>query len=267
MKAHRTKVSLALISAAFLFGCQEQASSPVGLEGPGPQFGAKKCVLEPDAKGCKDTKEGGQGGVPALLEMTGGMTTPTTTPSLPQLQPVDFQDGENTLVLNNPMPIEFAMALAATHSATRKACVEFVGKRANPSADDLDKLFNKLTDKLGNDGNGNRRFFVHIDKNALDDNSPNEHTISINWEDDNNEKFSVSVGKLSPTEQGTSTVTLSSGNLSSGVTVTFTGGYIRLRNRTGRVQEYFNLTCPIAIPVGKSDGDVITMHLSLPEAG
>ena len=39
MKAHLTKLSLALLSAVFLLGCQEQASSPVGLEGP--QFDKK----------------------------------------------------------------------------------------------------------------------------------------------------------------------------------------------------------------------------------
>ena len=35
MKAHLTKVSLALLSAAFLLGCQEQGSEPVGPEGLG----------------------------------------------------------------------------------------------------------------------------------------------------------------------------------------------------------------------------------------
>ena len=34
MKAHLAKVSLALLSAAFLLGCQEQGSEPVGPEGP-----------------------------------------------------------------------------------------------------------------------------------------------------------------------------------------------------------------------------------------
>ncbi len=38
MKAHLTKVSLALLSMVFLFGCQEQGSGPVGLEGLGPEF-------------------------------------------------------------------------------------------------------------------------------------------------------------------------------------------------------------------------------------
>ena len=44
MKAHLAKVSLALLSAAFLLGCQDQASSPVGLDGLGPQFGGPHAV-------------------------------------------------------------------------------------------------------------------------------------------------------------------------------------------------------------------------------
>ena len=38
MKAHLAKVSLALLSTAFLLGCQEQGSNPVGPEGLGPEF-------------------------------------------------------------------------------------------------------------------------------------------------------------------------------------------------------------------------------------
>ena len=38
MKAHLAKVSLALLSVAFLLGCQEQGSDPVGPEGLGPEF-------------------------------------------------------------------------------------------------------------------------------------------------------------------------------------------------------------------------------------
>ncbi len=37
MKAHLTKVSLALLSTVFLLGCQEQGSEPVGPEGLGVQ--------------------------------------------------------------------------------------------------------------------------------------------------------------------------------------------------------------------------------------
>ena len=38
MKAHLTKVSLALLSAAFLLGCQDQGSGVVGPDGLSPQF-------------------------------------------------------------------------------------------------------------------------------------------------------------------------------------------------------------------------------------
>ena len=42
---HLTKVSLALLSAVFLLGCQEQGSGPVGLEGP--QFDKKGTPGDP----------------------------------------------------------------------------------------------------------------------------------------------------------------------------------------------------------------------------
>ncbi len=38
MKAHLTKVSLALLSTVFLLGCQDMGSGPVGPEGLGPEF-------------------------------------------------------------------------------------------------------------------------------------------------------------------------------------------------------------------------------------
>jgi hypothetical protein len=38
MKAHLAKLSLALLSTVFLFGCQDLGSGPVGLDGLGPEF-------------------------------------------------------------------------------------------------------------------------------------------------------------------------------------------------------------------------------------
>ena len=69
MKAHLTKVSLALLSAAFLLGCQEQGSEPVGPEGP--QFN------KPDAEGHNHDKDddGGGGPQPATLDLASGMLT------------------------------------------------------------------------------------------------------------------------------------------------------------------------------------------------
>ncbi len=54
MKSHLAKVSLALLSTVFLFGCQEQGSDPVGPEGLGPEFTHKN--------GEHGTSGGGGGG-------------------------------------------------------------------------------------------------------------------------------------------------------------------------------------------------------------
>ena len=234
-------LSITLLGAAFLWGCQEQASSPVGLDGLRPQFGAKKCVRDNTLPGCSGGDEaGGQGGVLANLEMTGGMTASGQT--------VEFLDGNNTLIFGSSLTL--AMALSATEGAGIDACTPFSRKKAvNP---DFATLFSKLTD-----GSQVRQLFVHIDKNALTDAS-NEHAITVVWTDGDG-SFNASVGRISPNMPGTSTVTLS-GNLSPSedVTVTFTGGSIRLRDKTDRVPEHFHLTCPIPA------GDAITMTLSLP---
>ncbi len=52
MKVHLVKLSLACLSAAFLLGCQEQGSEPVGPEGLGPVF-AKPGAC-PGHPSCKD---------------------------------------------------------------------------------------------------------------------------------------------------------------------------------------------------------------------
>ena len=68
MKSNLTKVSLALVSAVFLLGCQDQGSGPVGPDGLGPQF----------AKGGKPGKPGGGrggggGGALSLFDRPGGL--------------------------------------------------------------------------------------------------------------------------------------------------------------------------------------------------
>ncbi len=60
MKAHLTKLSLALLSTVFLLGCQEQGSGPVGPEGLGPEFDHKP----------KHNPGGGGGGDPQLFKVT-----------------------------------------------------------------------------------------------------------------------------------------------------------------------------------------------------
>ncbi len=70
MKAHLTKVSLALLSTVFLLGCQDMGSEPVGPEGLGPEFTHKN--------GAEHGKGGGGGGGNSEafeLDLAGGMTT------------------------------------------------------------------------------------------------------------------------------------------------------------------------------------------------
>ena len=84
MKAHLAKVSLALLSAVFLLGCQDMGSGPVGPGGRGPEFAAKKCTDGPTLPGCGGgNDDGGAGGTVDLFLSLGfncdvGATTTTT---------------------------------------------------------------------------------------------------------------------------------------------------------------------------------------------
>ena len=68
MKAHLTKVSLALLSTVFLFGCQDLGSGPVGPEGLGPEFAkpGNRCPGHPSCSGDDAS---------VSVTMTGGMNT------------------------------------------------------------------------------------------------------------------------------------------------------------------------------------------------
>ena len=238
-----------LLSMAFLLGCQEQSSSLVGLEGLGPEFAPKKCVLNSTAKGCDGDEEGGMGDVPADLTMSGGMVASGLVSS--------FLEGANQINFGAGPTFSLKFEMDATFAdgggSRLDECTEFKGKRA-ASSPDFAALFDKLQD---DDETLDRTLFVHIDKNALDiggGETSEESAISVVWTD-GAESFNVSVGRLSPTQPGESAVTLD-GDLSTGRTITFTGGKIRLTNKTGRVQERFHLICPIP------DADVITMILT-----
>ena len=77
MKSHLTKVSLALLSAAFLLGCQGQGSEPVGPEGP--QFDKK------DADG--NHNHGGDDGGGGALEVTFTTHVALTSPTFTTIAP------------------------------------------------------------------------------------------------------------------------------------------------------------------------------------
>ena len=71
MKAHLAKVSLALLSTVFLFGCQERGSEPVGPEGLGPEF-AKVKNCDPTLRKSPPIVQPPRGGRPNSNRDAGG---------------------------------------------------------------------------------------------------------------------------------------------------------------------------------------------------
>ena len=239
MKSHLTKISLAVLSTVFLLGCQEQGSGAVGPEGPQFHGGAGDCNgHHKNDMGCDGG--GGDVHVEANLTMTGGMTASS--------QPVRFKDGENN--------IEFIGAITLKMNLTNTLRVDCTESSRRKAVDpDFDTLFDKLVD-------GPRlrsSIFVDVDMNDLGGVSEGS-TIHVVW-DDNDGSFNLNVGRLTTAGTGESTVT-AIGGLSepNGLTVTFTGGEIRLRNLTGKNPEHFNLTCPVHVD------DVITMVMTAVES-
>ncbi len=83
MKFNLTKISIALLSAVFILGCQDQGSGPVGPDGLVPQFDRKSddqfCldgVTLRDKGHCHgDDGDTGGGDASVSVTMSGGMTT------------------------------------------------------------------------------------------------------------------------------------------------------------------------------------------------
>jgi len=87
MKAHLTKLSLALLSTVFLLGCQDMGSGPVGPDELVPQFG----------KGGGKGKPGGDGDVtPMQATFTLGDLNTPISPTFLNIDPIGFE--KNLLV-------------------------------------------------------------------------------------------------------------------------------------------------------------------------
>jgi len=246
MKSHLAKVSLALLSAAFLLGCQEQGSGPVGPEGVGIQ--AKKEKVCPGHPSCKDDGNG-DGTLKADLTMTSGMLT-NPSPQTVQLQENDQSLGM-TASSNTVGEITLEIALVDTHKAGIDVCVP-----KDVDLDDTEDIARAQTlfDKLEAAPHEILGFFVDIDKNNLGSPSK-DHNVSVTWKDaSGGGPFDVRLGtarKLRPDEHAVARVT--SGYINGNFTVEFSGGTVLLKNRTGRVRDHFTLACP--------NRDVVTMVL------
>ena len=252
MKAHLAKLSLALLSAVFLLGCQDLGSEPVGPEGLGIQLARKK-----------PPKDGGGGGtVPADITVTGGLVTQDLTDGTPNTQVVGFKDSGTEIELSATDPksvrINLAFNMINTLAATRLVCVQ--SGRGSPDDEQLNTLFNLLQ----HDVRTINFFFVGIDKTVLVEDTDNpgvfvgaseDHRIAANGHVDGTTRlFKVATfGNLPDVPE----ITVSkSGNITSGLTFVFTGGSIRLGNLGGTrtAQDNFYLTCP--------NLDTITMVLT-----
>ncbi len=85
MKTQSLTMGLAFLVAAFMWGCQEQASSPVGPEGLGPQFDQPSptnpnCAV-PDAKGHCHGGGDNPEGPDVDVTLMGGIMTPEPQPA------------------------------------------------------------------------------------------------------------------------------------------------------------------------------------------
>lgn len=189
-------------------------------------------------------KGGNRAKTQADLTMSGGMTASG--------QVVQVGEGEKkTTVINNDASgrpgVTVGLALTGTHNAgfTGGVCTLSQPKRGNPD-------YNTLFDKLIDGSQPRSEFWVSVDKTALGAPSK-ESELSVGWEDEDG-TFRLSVGKPDPKHAGASTVTMT-GDLATGLTITFTGGSVRVRDWTGSPNQRYNITCPLAA------GDAITMVL------
>lgn len=213
MKKHALTMSVAVLSAALLLGCQEQGSGPVGPDGLGPAFSHK------------DSHNPGRGNgdvTPIMVDLSGGMRASD--------QPVVVQkDNERELVLRGDGKIEFALAMVIDVGSCE------VTKGTPVKGDDE---FNALIGRVV-DESQDRTFNMTVDKTSLNSSS-DKHQINTTWTEMAGD-FSLRVGTLDKFPQGGSvTVTVTK---SDDDTYTFIGGGVLIWDRTGRVRDHVKIKC------------------------
>lgn len=201
---------------------------------------ACEAVVSPEPPGVLMAK-GGEKGPPdrdppgnteATVTVTGGVVT-----SDPAAQTVDLDENDNRVDFNNTAA-NLEVRMLATHGVGLAAC-EVVGNRKDPTADQQQALIDKLDDALHV-----RRIFVTIDKTALGSPST-DHQVGVTWTDEDEGPFDIQIGVEPRSHPATPpTATVVGGDIASDFTVEFSGGTLRLRNRTGKPRDHFSLDCP-----------------------
>lgn len=158
MKAHLAKVSLALLSTVFLFGCQDMGSGPMGPEGLGPEFN-------------KPPHDHGDKGDPEQSTLT--LADGIQATALPVTVKWDRDDKfrvNNTDFMHN-------IQMTFTDLGT---CVGFKGTKSGvlPSPEQQSALEAELTSNTVTEG-----FFVmQIDRTSLDMTS-DDHGLLVQFEE------------------------------------------------------------------------------------
>ena len=157
MKVHFTKVSLALLSAALVLGCQDVGTGPDGLV---PQFAQK----EGKGKGKPPS-----GDVSATVTLAIGMGMA----GLPLVGKYD----DNTVSLNtNDFDVKIDMKFSPN-----QACTMIVGE------DDGSGVIDHLRFQLANAGPTSGAFFLEVDKTGLTLNGSTQsekHLLLVEYADD-----------------------------------------------------------------------------------
>lgn len=225
VKDHAWTIVAILFSTALLWGCGEPGSALLGPDGPGIQ-----------------AAKGGKKGPAAEVDVTatGAVTTPA-----PQRFGIAKENGH---VLSLGTRFDASIDFTASQTA---ALADF----DDPDSPGLDgpcfvddnsisgtrirNALTKLVDALGDERAGG----FQIGKSGLD--APGaattsaDHTIFVNWAEPEG-GFSLGVGKVAKLADP-STVTLISGDIDGGSEIRYTGGSVKIKDRT---RPSFTVFCP-----------------------
>ena len=252
MKSHLAKVSLALLSAVFVLGCQDMGSGPVAPDDLGPQFAKaiKNCDPEkgPVHRSCKDGDGGGgPTAADATVVLSDGMTSTAQDVRIQresdsEIHFEDVRDGTGASTFESVIALTATRleALADLDDGGFPGSSGCVVKPANTSEAVMRGLLAKLSD-----GVQVRFFLLSIDKTALGSASKG-HGIGSTFTDGTGQLISLmGAGTKKRLLPGVSaTVALISGNINGDFTVEFSGGAVSVWDRTGKVKDHVDLVCP-----------------------
>ena len=225
MKAHLTKVSLALLSAAFLLGCQEHGSEPVGPEGLGPEFAkVKNCnpVIGDVHPSCKPADDDDK---TVTVTLSGGM----------EASDDDTLTGVKVFSDNDK---KFAMNTTAQSRGTITMDFDAVVCVSEPIGANTDRV-TRLQDQLTNPAIdvSMALFEVRVDRRNNENN-----VLDVTYDPDEKGQVILGWARRDPIS-----VRITRDNADNEV-FTFTGGRIRVGEVEGRARDRIRILCSGVTP-------------------